>query len=122
MTTRTATAALAAALLLAGCGGGGASYDDTAALADALGCGDTHELDDADTLSLGAKETATCDAESGRDYSLAVFRDDDTRDAFVEGVGALGGAFVVGDGWAVGASSVDDAERAADELEGELVD
>lgn len=111
--------AVLALLSLTACGGGG-GFDDTRALADALGCGDSHELDPADTFSLGAKETATCDGPGG-DYSLAVFAGDEQRDAFVEAVGSLGGAFAVGDGWAVGAQNVADAEKAAEELDGETV-
>lgn len=115
--------ALALVLLLPACsGGGGGGFNDTRAVAEALGCEGSHELDPPDTLSLGAKETATCDAGGGRDYSLAVFSDDEKRDIFVEGISGLGGAFAVGDGWAVGAQTVADAEKAAEELGGEVVE
>lgn len=112
--TRTALAA-ALLVLLAACGGGGADYADTKALADALGC-PNHRLDGPDVIPLGAKETGNCDG-----YSLAVFRDDAARDTFVEGVGALGGSFAVGEGWAVGATSVEAAEKAAEKLGGKVV-
>lgn len=113
--TRTALAA-ALLVLLTACGGGsGAAYADTKALADALGC-PNHRLDGPDTIPLGAKETAACDG-----YTLAVFRDDETRDRFVEGLGAIGGSFAVGDGWAVGAQTVAGAQKAADALGGKVV-
>jgi len=113
---------VAAVLLLAlvGCGGGGESYEDTEALADAIGC-KNHKISSADTMSLGARETGTCDSDSGRDLSLAVFKSNDARDTFVEGVGALGGTFVVGEKWAVGAQTDDDAQAVADEISGAVL-
>ena len=115
------TLATLSLLAVTACGGGADSYDDTRALADALDCGSSHKIDPADTLSMGATETATCDAGGGRDYSLAIFGDDKARDTFVATVSVLGGTFVVGDGWAVGAVTSQDADKVAGKIGGEKV-
>ena len=112
--------AIAALSLLAvtACGGGGDTYDDTKAIAEALGCGSSHKIDPPDTFSLGARETATCDAPDGRTYGLAIFRDDRARDMFVEGLGAMGGSYVVGPKWSVGAQTVADAGIVVEKIGG----
>jgi hypothetical protein len=94
-----------------GCGGGDeeAAFDSPRAIADEIGCEYEGGSDE-----LFVKEGGSCG-----DLAIYMFKDNASRDQYVEAAFSFGGTYL-GDKWVVSAESADPLQEARDKIGGDI--
>ncbi len=105
-----ATLLALAALTACGGGDGGNSFDSPQAIADEIGC----------DYEGGSDELFVKDGGSCGNVSVYTFKDNATRDKYVEAASSFGGTYLVGDKWVVSAESAAPLQEARDKIGGEI--
>jgi hypothetical protein len=97
---------------LTACGGGDGedTFDSPQAIADEIGC----------NYQGGSDELFVKDGGSCGNVSVYTFKDNATRDKYVEAASSFGGTYLVGDKWVISAESAAPLQKARDKIGGEI--